>query len=142
MNIRMKKSIHIGFSPEKGRSETSSFLEATIALYQNIYMDVIYQKVIITYHRIMYMYSLVLLVIISLFYCFFVSSVGKYHWVCLHTINIYILHDKPIPVLVLYIVLYSLSLCYEQSLHRQLFIETSIGCSCVWILLDPYPHDH
>ena len=26
--------------------------------------------------------------------------------------------------------------------HRQLFIETSIGCSCVWILLDPYPHDH
>ena len=39
-------------------------------------------------------------------------------------------------------VLYILSLCYEQSPHRQLFIVTSIGCSCVWILLDPYPHDH
>ena len=39
-------------------------------------------------------------------------------------------------------VLFSLSLCYEQSPHRQLFIETSTGCSCVWILLDPYPHDH
>ena len=39
-------------------------------------------------------------------------------------------------------VLYSLSLCYEQSLHRQLFIDTSVGCSCVGISLDPYPHDH
>ena len=39
-------------------------------------------------------------------------------------------------------VLYFLSLCYEQSPHRQLFIETSVGYSCVWILLDPYPHDH
>ena len=39
-------------------------------------------------------------------------------------------------------VLYSLSLCCVQSPHRQLFIETSAGCSCVWISLDPYPHDH
>ena len=39
-------------------------------------------------------------------------------------------------------VLYLLSLCYEQGPHRQLFIETSTGCSCVWILLDPYPHDY
>ena len=39
-------------------------------------------------------------------------------------------------------VLYSLSLYYEQSPHRQLFIDSSAGCSCVWILLDPYPHDH
>ena len=39
-------------------------------------------------------------------------------------------------------VLYFLSLCYEQSPHRQLFIETSAGCSCMWILLDPFPHDH
>ena len=39
-------------------------------------------------------------------------------------------------------VLYILSLCYEQSPHRQLYIETSTGCSCVQISLDPYPHDH
>ena len=39
-------------------------------------------------------------------------------------------------------VLYNLSLYYEQSPHRQLYIETSAGCSCVQILLDPYPHDH
>ena len=39
-------------------------------------------------------------------------------------------------------VLYFLSLCYEQSPHRQLFIDSSAGCSCVWILLDRYPHDH
>ena len=39
-------------------------------------------------------------------------------------------------------VLYNLSLCYEQSPHRQLYIETSTGCSCVQILLDPCPHDH
>ena len=35
-----------------------------------------------------------------------------------------------------------LSLCYEQSPHRQLYIETSTGCSCVQFLLDPSPHDH
>ena len=35
-----------------------------------------------------------------------------------------------------------LSLFCEQSPHRQLFIEVCAGCSCVWILLDPYPHDH
>ena len=35
-----------------------------------------------------------------------------------------------------------LFLYYEQSPHRQLFIETSTGCSCVWISLDPYRHDH
>ena len=40
------------------------------------------------------------------------------------------------------VVLYFLSLCYEQSPHRQLYIETSAGCSCVQILLDPCPHDH
>ena len=39
-------------------------------------------------------------------------------------------------------VLYNLSLCCEQSPHRQLYIETSTGCSCVQILLDPCPHDH
>ena len=43
---------------------------------------------------------------------------------------------------VLYSVLYFLFLCCERSPHWQLFIETSPGCSCVWILLDPYPHDH
>ena len=86
----------------------------------------------------MYMYSLILLVNFSLSYYFFVSYVGEYHWVCIYTINIYILHDRPMLVLVLYIVLYSPSLCYEQCPHRQLFLETSIGCSCVWILLDPF----
>ena len=40
------------------------------------------------------------------------------------------------------VVLYILSLCCEQSLHRQLYLETSTGCSCVQILLDPFPHDH
>ena len=40
------------------------------------------------------------------------------------------------------VVLYFLSLYCEQSPNRQLFIEASAGCSCVWILLDPYPHDH
>ena len=40
------------------------------------------------------------------------------------------------------IVLYILSLCCEQSPHRQLYLETSTGCSCVQILLDPCPHDH
>ena len=55
-----------------------------------------------------------------------------------HTINICFLHEEPMPT----IVLYFLSLCCEQSPQRQLFIETSTGCSCVWILLDPYPHDH
>ena len=39
-------------------------------------------------------------------------------------------------------VLYNLSLYYEQGPHRQLYIETSTGCSCVRILLDPCPHDH
>ena len=39
-------------------------------------------------------------------------------------------------------VLYFLSWCYEQSPHRQLYIETFAGCSCVQILLDLYPHDH
>ena len=77
-----------------------------------------------------------------LLHCFFVGSVREYHWVSLHIINIYILHGKPIIALVLYTVLYLLSLCYEQSPHRQLFIETSAGCSCVWIPLDPYPYDH
>ena len=40
------------------------------------------------------------------------------------------------------VVLYFMSLCYEQSPHRQLYIETSTGCSCVQISLDPCPHDH
>ena len=40
------------------------------------------------------------------------------------------------------VVLYFLSLCYEQSLHRQQYIESSTGCSCVQILLDLYPYDH
>ena len=39
-------------------------------------------------------------------------------------------------------VLYYLPLCCEQSPHRQLFIDSSAGCSYVWILLVPYPHDH
>ena len=39
-------------------------------------------------------------------------------------------------------VLYFLSLYYEQSPHRQLYIETSTGCSCVQISLGPCPHDH
>ena len=67
---------------------------------------------------------------------------GEYHWLCLHTINIYILHGKPIIVPVLYNVLYVLSLCYEQSPHRQLYIETSTGCSCEQISLDLCLHDH
>ena len=83
-----------------------------------------------------------LLVIFSLSYCFFVGGVREYHWIILHTINICFLHGKPVITLVLYTVLYFLSMCYEQSPHRQLFIETSTGCSCVWISLDPYPHDH
>ena len=37
---------------------------------------------------------------------------------------------------------YFLSLCYEQSPHRQLYIETSAGFSCVQIPLDLCPHDH
>ena len=90
----------------------------------------------------MYRYSLIVLVNFSLSYYFFVSYVGEYHKVCIYTINIYILHDRPMLVLDLYIVLYSSSLCYEQCPHRQLFSETSIGCSCVWILLDHFPHDH
>ena len=45
-------------------------------------------------------------------------------------------------VIVLYTELCFQSLCYEQSPYRQLFIESSAGCSCVWISLDPYPHDH
>ena len=39
-------------------------------------------------------------------------------------------------------VLYFLPLCYEQSPNRQLYIETSAGCSCVQISLDLCPHDH
>ena len=39
-------------------------------------------------------------------------------------------------------VLYFLSLCCEQSPHRQLYIETSTGCSCVQTSLDLCPHDH
>ena len=39
-------------------------------------------------------------------------------------------------------VLYLLSLCCEQSPRRQLYIETSAGCSCVQISLDLCPHDH
>ena len=35
-------------------------------------------------------------------------------------------------------VLYFLSLYCEQSPHRQLFIDSSAGCSCVWILLDEW----
>ena len=56
----------------------------------------------------------------------------------LHTINICFLYEEPM----LNVVLYFLSLYCEQSPHRQLYIETSIGCSCVKILLDPCPHDH
>ena len=37
MNIVMKKSIHICFSPKKGRSDMASFPEVMIVLYQNIY---------------------------------------------------------------------------------------------------------
>ena len=51
----------------------------------------------------------------------------------LHTINICFLHEEPM----LNVVLYLLSLYCEQSPHRQLYIETSTGCSCVQILLDP-----
>ena len=40
------------------------------------------------------------------------------------------------------VVLYFLSLYCEQSPHRQLYIETSTGCSCVQISLDLCPHDH
>ena len=39
-------------------------------------------------------------------------------------------------------VLYFLSLCCEQSPHRQLYIETPTGCSCVQTSLDLCPHDH
>ena len=73
-----------------------------------------------------------------LLHCFFVGSVKEYHWISLHTINIYFLHEEPMLVNVLYI----LSLCYEQSPHRLLMIETSAGCSCVQISLDLCPHDH
>ena len=40
------------------------------------------------------------------------------------------------------VVLYILSLYCEQSPHRQLYLETSTGCSSVQISLDPCPHDH
>ena len=75
---------------------------------------------------------------ISLLHCFLVGSVRGWHWTSLHTINICFLHEEPMPVTVLYF----LSLCCEQRPHRQLFIDSSAGCSCVWILLVPYPHDH
>ena len=39
-------------------------------------------------------------------------------------------------------VLYLVYLCYEQSPHRLLNIETSIGCSCVQISLDLSSHDN
>ena len=39
-------------------------------------------------------------------------------------------------------VLYLLHLFYEQSPHRLLNIETSVGCSCVQISLDLCPHDN
>ena len=124
----MMKSICICFSPKSGRSDTSSFPEVMVALYLNIsYTNIC--RIMCIFN--VCMKSFILLDIISLSYCFFVSSVGEYHWLCLHTINIYILHGKPIIVPVLYNVLYVLSLCYEQSPHRQLYIETSIGCSCV-----------
>ena len=122
--------------------DMSSFPEVMTALYQNIYRCYM-QKINVYCITMSYICNLSFYWIS--FLCLIVSFLvvwGEYHWICLHTINICILHGKPMIVLVLYTVLYLLSLCYEQSLHRQLFIETSTGCSCVWILLDPYPHDH
>ena len=34
--LSMMKSIHVCFSPKTGRSDTTSFPEVTVALYQNI----------------------------------------------------------------------------------------------------------
>ena len=82
-----------------------------------------------------------LLDIFSLSHYFFVGSVKGYHWMPLHTINIYFLHGRPIITLVLYNVLFYCLCVVNKALMGsyswKLLLDVHVYVS-YWIL----SHDH